>query len=49
MAVYCEYFDNEKRLKVSLSDFLSSIFELFKALNSVNRGQIGVEKNTRHF
>ena len=39
-----EHFENEKRLKVSLFDFLSSIFELFKAINSVNRGQIGVKK-----
>ena len=42
--IYCEHFENEKRLKVSLFDFFPSIFELFKAINSVNRGQIGVKK-----
>ena len=42
--IYCEYFENEKRLKMSIFGFLSPLCELFKTANDVNRGQIGVKK-----
>ena len=42
--IYCEYFENEKRLKASSFVILLPVCELFEAINNVNRGQIGVKK-----
>ena len=36
--------EDEKRLKVISFGFVSPLCELFKAINNVNRGQIGVKK-----
>ena len=42
-------FREGKRLKASSFVILLPVCELFKAINSVNRGQVGSRKNTRHF
>ena len=41
---YDPSFDYLAEPEVSLFDFVSPICELFKAINNVNRGQIGVKK-----